>query len=107
MVSISAHAFADHLSVDLGTACLGMLQFLEDEATGTFAHDESIAAGAEGTACRLGLVVTRGEGLHGVETTNTTLGDSSFGTATDDGVGFAQTDEVERIGQGACTGSAS
>ena len=48
VVGVGAHALANHLSVDLGTTCLGVLQFLKDETAGTLAHDESVAAGAEG-----------------------------------------------------------
>ena len=43
VVCVGAHAFAHHLCINLGSASLCMLQFLENEAACTFAHDESVA----------------------------------------------------------------
>ena len=108
VVCIGAHAFAGELSVDLGTARLGVLQFFEDEAAGAFAHDETVAAGAEGAAGVLGVVVAGGEGLHGGETAYAAFCDGCFGTAADNHVGLSQTDEVvgvsQRIGAGSTGG---
>ena len=49
VMSISAHTFTHHLSIDLSTASLGMLQLLEDKTASTFTHHETIAASAERT----------------------------------------------------------
>ena len=43
VVSIGTHAGTSHLGIDLGTASLGMLQFLQDETASAFGHDESVA----------------------------------------------------------------
>ena len=57
VMCVSTHAGTNHLSIDLCTTSLGMLQLLKNETTGTLAHDETIAAGAERTAGLLGLIV--------------------------------------------------
>ena len=89
MVCIGTHAGTHHLGIDLGTTGLGVLQFLQDEAAGTLGHDESVAAGAERTAGLLRLVVAGGQGMHGVEATNTCSTDGSLGTTGNDGIGLA------------------
>ena len=99
VVSVGTHAGTYHLGVDLRTASLGMLQLLEDETAGTLGHDESVARGAERTAGLLGLVIARREGVHGVEAAHAGLCDGSLGTTGHDGVGLAQTNQVEGIGQ--------
>ena len=58
MVCISTHASTYHLSINLCTTSFCVLQFLENQATRTLGHDESVAASAERTAGLLGLVVT-------------------------------------------------
>ena len=62
VVRVSRHADTCHFAVDLRTASLGVLEFLEDEDTGTFTHDETVAACAEGTGSVGGVVVASGEG---------------------------------------------
>ena len=99
VVGVGTHASTNHLGIDLGTASLGMLQFLQDEASGTLGHDESVAAGAEGSAGLLGLVVACRQGVHGVEAAYARLTDGSLGTTGNDGVGLAQTNKVEGVGQ--------
>ena len=106
VVGVGTHAFTGHLGVDLRAAGFGVLQLLKDEAPGTFAHDEAVAAGAEGAAGLLRLIVAGGEGFHGVETADATFCDGSLGTAADNHVGLAQTDEVEGISQGVGAGGA-
>ena len=100
MVSVSTHAGTCHLSVDLRSASLRVLQFLQDEAAGTLAHDESVAAGAERTARLLRLIVACRERVHGVEAAHADGADGSLGTTSHDGIGLAQTNQVEGIGQG-------
>ena len=99
VVCIGTHAGTHHLGIDLGTTGLGVLQFLKDEAAGTLGHDKSVAQGTERTAGLLGLVVAGRQGMHGVEAAHACSADSSLGTTGYDGVGLAQADEVESIGQ--------
>lgn len=54
----------------------------------------------EGAAGLFGFVITGGERLHGIETTHACGTNGSLGTTGNDGVGLAQTDQVEGIGQG-------
>ena len=49
VISIGTLAFAYHLCINLRTTSLGVLQFLKNQATGTLAHDKSVAACAEWT----------------------------------------------------------
>ena len=107
VVSVSRHAHAGHFAVDFRAACLGVFQFLQDEDAGTFAHHETVAAGAEGARCTCRVVVASGEGVHGGEAAHAAGPDGSFGTTGNDGVSLAQTNEVEGIGQGVGRGSAS
>ena len=99
VVSISRHTDTCYFAVDLCTASLGVLEFLEDEDTGTFTHDETVAACAEGTGSVGGVVVASGEGVHGVETAYAAGPDGSFCTTSDDGISLTQADEVEGVGE--------
>ena len=100
VISVGTHTGTHHFGIDLGTASLGMLQLFENQTARTFAHDETVAAGAEGAAGLFGFVITGGERLHGIETTHACGANGSLGTTGNDGVGLAQTDQVESIGQG-------
>ena len=57
VVGVGAHATTGNFGVDVCATCLGVLQLLKDEHGRTFGHHKTIAAGAEGAACLLGLVV--------------------------------------------------
>ena len=95
VVCIGAHSHAGKFAVDLCTAGLGMFKFLKDEHTCTFAHDEAVAAGAEGAAGTCGVVVAGREGMHGIEASYSARSDGSFCTAGYHDVGLAETDEVK------------
>ena len=99
VVSVSTHARTNHFCVNLGTTSLGMLQFLKDKTASTLAHDETIAAGTERTAGLLRLVITRRQGVHGIETANTHLANGSLSATTYDDVGLAQANQVEGVSQ--------
>ena len=100
VVGICAHACAGNFAIDLCAACLGVFKFFEHENTCAFAHDETVAALAEGAAGALRIVVAGGESVHGVETAESSGSDGCFCTAGDDGAGFAETNEIEGIGNG-------
>ena len=99
MMCISTHTSTHHLSIDLCSTSLSMLEFLEDHTTSTLAHDESIARSTERTAGLFRLIVTGRESMHCIETTYATSADSSLSTTSYDGVGFTQTNEIEGIGK--------
>ena len=111
VVGVGRFAAADEFAVDLGTAGLGVLQFLKYEGSGAFADHESVAVLVEGARGVPGIVVARGERLHGVETADRGFVDGSFRAAGDDDVGLAVADGVERgdeavVGRGACRNGA-
>ena len=76
-----------------------MLQLLKNQTAGTLTHDETITAGAERTTGFLWLIIAGRQGLHGIESTNTRLADCSLSTTSQDGVGLAQTNQVEGVCQ--------
>ena len=96
VVSVGRSAAADDLAVDLGTAGLGMFILLEDQGSGAFADHETVAILVERTRSVLGIVVARGERLHGVEPADTRLVDRSFGASGHHHVGLPVADGVER-----------
>ena len=76
-----------------------MLELLDDEASSTFGHDEAITRSAEGARSTLRIVITSGEGVHRIESTDTCSTDRGFGTTSDDDVGLTEADEVAGIDQ--------
>ena len=99
MVSVATHSLADHLGIDLGATRLGVFQLFEDKTSGTFGHDESVAAGAERPACLFGLIVASGERLHGVEASHAAHADGALGSTGHDDIGLSQANLVEGISQ--------
>src|SRR5690606_34152274 len=68
VVAVGSGAIADHLAVDLRTARLGVLQFLEHHHAGAAGDHEAVAVdviGARGS--RRAVVELGGHGTHGVE----------------------------------------
>ena len=106
MVCVSTHANTGHFAVDVCAASQGVVERLQHEDTCTLSHNESVAALRERTACVLGVIVASGERVHSVEASKAARPDSSFCTASYNSVGFAQTQEVERVSQGVgCAGA--
>ena len=56
MVSVAGVAVAHHLAVDLGSAGLGVLEFLKDEDTGAVAHYEALAVLVERQGGVFGII---------------------------------------------------
>ena len=67
MVAIAREAPANNLCDDVGSTLYSMLIALQDNCCATTARNETIAAGIEGTARFLGLVLANGECLNAVE----------------------------------------
>lgn len=67
VVRVAGVAPAEELRQDSGAALLGVLQRLEDEATGTLAHDEAVAVHVPGARRLCRLVVAAGERLRRVQ----------------------------------------
>ena len=100
---------AHDLGVNLRTAGLSVFKSFQHEHAGAFTHDETAAAGVEGTGSLFGLVLmSRAERFHGCKSGNAHFRDGGFGAAGDDGIGAAEhkliigaADGVQRGGAGA------
>ena len=77
-------------AVDFGSARFGVLVFLKDKGSGSFAQHETVAVFVEGTRGGGGVVVAEGEGFHGGKTANADGDDGGFATTGNHNVGFAQ-----------------
>ena len=107
MVGVVGSTEAEHFSVDLGTAGLGVFEGFEHEQTSAFTHDKAGAGGVEGTGSLVGLVLMVGaEGLHGSEAGNAHAADGGFSATGDDGVGTAEHELVIGTADGVQGGSA-
>ena len=63
VVGVAGHAVAHHLSQDLGSPGLGVVQAFEHQHPGAFADHEAVALRVEGAAGGGGIVVAEGQGL--------------------------------------------
>ena len=59
MICVRRTAAADHLAVNLRTACLGVLVLFENQRTGAFADDETVTILIERTRSVHRIVVAR------------------------------------------------
>ena len=91
-------AVADELRIDMRAACLGMLEALEDDETGTFAHDEAAAVLVERARCVLRIiVVVHAERLHRSEACDSRLADGCFRATGNHDIGLAFLDDAEGV----------
>lgn len=82
-----------------------MLQLLEDEHTGAFAHDEARTADVEGQGSGV-RIFGGGEGLHIGEARGGQRVDGRLRAAGHHRVGIAVANEAERFADGVCAGGA-
>ncbi|MFM1944048.1 MAG: hypothetical protein RI897_3030 [Verrucomicrobiota bacterium] len=106
MAGVGAIAVADDFAVDAGAAGFGVLEFLEDEDTGTFAHDETITFGVEGARGVFGVIVAGAHGFHGAEAADTEGDDGGFGAAGEHHAGVAEFDGAPGFTDGVVGGGA-
>ena len=97
MPAVGRHAVAEHLGVDPRTAGPGHLFGLEDQDSGSLAHDEPVAVAVEGTAGTRRVVVARREGSHRREATQSHVGDRGLAAPGDHHVGMARLDQLVGI----------
>ena len=101
-MSVCRETCACYFGINFCTACQSMFQLFEDQTGCSFSDNEAVAALTERTGSGLWRIVACRERIHGVETSHPHNGDGGFGTSGYDRIGFAQTDIVERIGNGVC-----
>ena len=70
-----------------------MLEFLDDDHSGTFAHDKSITVFIKWTGSPFGLVIAGAESFHVRESAKTHRQDGRLGTTADEAVSIAEFDD--------------
>ena len=101
VIGIARHAIADDFGIDLGAARLGMLELLEHDDAGTFAHHEAVAVLVIGARGLLGIIVELGgQRLARDEAADADAADRRFGTARHHDVGIIERDEARRVADG-------
>src|SRR5215207_9254229 len=97
VVAVRRGAVPDELAVDAGTACLGVLEFLEHNDAGAARDDEAVAVHVVGPrGLRRRLVVLRRHGAHGVEQ-HRQRPVELLATAGEDDVLPSALDDLERV----------
>ena len=94
VVGVGGVAVAGQFGQDVRAALLGVLQFLDDDDAGAFAHDEAVAVLVEGTRGVFRIVVARAQGAHGGKTAHAEGDDGRFAAAGEDDVGIVVADEA-------------
>ena len=64
MIGIGVAAVTGKFAINVSAPFTGVFQFFENDDTGTFTHDKSVAVFIERTGCVLRVVVTRAQGFH-------------------------------------------
>ena len=107
VIGVARHAVADDLGVDLGAARFGVLELLEHDDAGAFAHDEAVAVLVIGARRLLGPIVEAGrQRAAGGEAGDRDAADRRFGAAGDHHVGIAQRDQPRGVADGVRAGRA-
>ena len=81
VISVGIAAITADFTVDMSTAFLSVFQFFEEDDTGTFAHDETVAVFIEGTRCMSRVIVARAQGFHSGKAGDSARRNSGFRTA--------------------------
>lgn len=97
VIGIGAESVANEFGVNVGTAFFGVLQFLDHQNAGTFAHDETIASDIEGARSALWFVIARAECFHVAETAESAGENASFAAAAEEGIGIAEFDDAPSL----------
>ena len=94
------------IAIDARAAGLGVLQFLQRQHGGTFAHDEAVAIGVERTRGVFGIVVAGAQGSHRAEAADADGDDCRFRAAGEHHVGVAHFDRAPGLAEGVVGGGA-
>ena len=76
-----------------------MFQFFQNQTSGTFTHNETVATCAEWAGCVLWVIIPRRKSFHGIKTTYAGWPYSRFRTTAENHICLAQTDKVECVSQ--------
>ena len=106
VVGVGGVTVAGDLAVNPRVACLGVLEGLEHDDAGAFAHDEAVAPGVEWPGGVLGIVVAPAHGPHAVEAAHGDGVDGGLGAAGEHDVGVAHDEGAPCLADGvACCGA--
>ena len=100
---VAAHAVPQELRVDVSPARDGVLPLLQHHDGRPLTDDEAVAAGVEGTAGPLGLLVPGGEGPQGRERAQSDVAHRRLRTSGEHGHGVPAPYHMERVSQ--CVGA--
>ena len=95
--SVRRDAVPDQLGVDARTARACMLELLQDDHRGSFAHDEPVSLLVEGPRRLFGVVVAARQRAHGIESRYPDLSDRRLCPSGKHHVGAADADLVHRV----------
>src|SRR5258706_1181033 len=91
VIGVRGHTVANYFRQDRSAPAAGMLEFLEDQDAGAFAHHEAIAVLVPGPAGASGIVVASRKRTHGGESADTHGRYGSFPASGNHYVGIIMT----------------
>src|SRR5574344_946406 len=97
MVCVGTFALTYHLSIYLSTTSFGMFQFFQNQTTGTFTHDKSVATGGGRAGSGVRIVISGKPCGHGIKAAHTATADSRLRSTAYNDIRFTQADQIESI----------
>ena len=108
MISIGIGAIACHLGVDMSTALLSMLQCLQNNNTGTLAHNKTAAGCIKRTRSLLRIIIAvAAQSLHSTEASHSSRGNACLSTASQHNISITSLQHAESVTDVVSTGSTS
>src|SRR5260370_41208476 len=92
MVRVSSITVARKLTINAGAACFGMFEIFQDNHSGAFTHNKTVAIFFERAGGVLGVLVARAHGFHRAESANANRNNSGFSPAGEHDFGIAHLD---------------
>ena len=105
--SVSAHAVATELGVNLGTSGLGVFVLLEHHHASPFTQHKTIAVLVPGARSGSGVVVTRRQGSHSGKAAHAQWRHGAFGASGDHDIRIAVLDQTTGFANAVQAGGAS
>src|SRR5262245_60871326 len=88
MVRVSRVAITSQLTINASPTSLGVLQVLEHDHSGAFAHNEPVALLVERTRGVLGILIARAHGFHSAEASDANGNNGGLGAAGEHDLGI-------------------